>query len=74
MSSNYRIINTGYNFVVVSPEGEIVERCHNRATARLFKNKYDTEAMHAKLDAFVERISGWEFVNRNSRGTGIYRQ
>ena len=74
MSSNYRIVNTGFNFHVVSPEGEVVERCHNRPTARHYMNKYNTEAMYAKLDAFIDRITGWEFVNRNSRGTGTYRR
>jgi hypothetical protein len=33
------------NYLVVSPDGDIVERCHNRQTAEYFKRKFDLQLL-----------------------------
>ena len=59
MSNEFRIVNTGFNFLVVSPDGDIVERCHNRATAAHYQRKHRMAVLDAEatrnIDAMVDR-------------------
>ena len=59
MSNDFRIVNNGYNFLVVSPDGDIVERCHNRATAVYYQRKARMAVLDAEakrnIDAMVDR-------------------
>lgn len=47
--NNHRIVPThgafDANYLVVSPDGDIVERCHNRQTAAHFKRKFDLQLL-----------------------------
>ena len=47
--NSHRIVPThgafDANYLVVSPDGDIVERCHNRQTAECFKRKFDLQLL-----------------------------